>query len=50
MVISGNARFTVLTDRLLRMEYVEEANKGFEDRATTAFLQRNPDKVPSFQT
>ena len=50
-VVSGNARFTVLTDRLVRMEYVADAaNKGFEDRATTAFLQRSLADVPDFQT
>ena len=30
-VVSGNARFTVLTDRLIRMEWAPEAQ--FEDRA-----------------
>lgn len=45
VVISGNARFTVLTPQLIRMEY---SNNGqFEDRATLAFLNRNV-TVPQF--
>jgi alpha-glucosidase (family GH31 glycosyl hydrolase) len=36
---AGNARFTVLTDRLIRMEY--SANAVWEDKATTAMLNRN---------
>lgn len=32
-------RFTVLTDRLIRMEY--DSNNKFEDRATLTFLNRN---------
>ena len=54
----GNARFTVLTDRLIRMEYINTSDSGsgkgkgvgassFEDRATLAFLNRNL-PVPSF--
>eukprot|EP01125_Pyxidicula_operculata_P005865 TRINITY_DN2050_c0_g6_i2.p1 TRINITY_DN2050_c0_g6~~TRINITY_DN2050_c0_g6_i2.p1 ORF type:complete len:1034 (+),score=272.65 TRINITY_DN2050_c0_g6_i2:380-3481(+) len=47
VVISGNARFTVLTPSLIRMEY---GNGGkFEDRATPAFVNRNL-TVPSFTT
>jgi hypothetical protein len=34
-----NARFTVLTETLIRMEYDED--KIFEDRATIAFVNRN---------
>ena len=34
------ARFTVLTDRLIRMEYAYEAGR-FEDRASLAVLHRN---------
>jgi alpha-glucosidase len=33
------ARFTVLTDRLIRMEYAYTKNK-FEDRASLAVLER----------
>ncbi len=44
-VIAGNARFTVLTDRLIRMEWSE---KGvFEDNATLAIVNRNL-PVPKF--
>ena len=38
-VVAGNARFTVLTDRLVRMEWSPEAR--FEDRATLAIVNRN---------
>ncbi len=38
VVTSGNARFTVLTPRLIRMEWSE--NAVFEDRATLSFVNR----------
>lgn len=37
-VIFGNARFTVLTPQLIRIEY--NSNKTFEDRSTLAILNR----------
>ncbi|MFZ0216850.1 MAG: hypothetical protein WAM30_13035, partial [Candidatus Dormiibacterota bacterium] len=37
-VRSGSARFTVLTSRLLRMEWSPDA--GFDDRPTYAFPNR----------
>lgn len=37
-VVSGNARFTVLTDRLVRMEYSDDGH--FEDRPSMAFVNR----------
>ncbi|MGI8906387.1 MAG: TIM-barrel domain-containing protein [Candidatus Sumerlaeaceae bacterium] len=37
-VVSGNARFTVLTPALIRMEYAPDAK--FEDRATYAIINR----------
>ena len=46
-VVVGNARFTVLTDRLVRMEYSESG--AFEDHATLAIVNRNL-PVPSFTT
>ena len=46
-VVSGNARFTVLTDRLIRMEWSE--NGKFEDNATLAIINRNL-PVPAFTT
>jgi alpha-glucosidase (family GH31 glycosyl hydrolase) len=42
---SGNARFTVLTDRVIRMEY--STNKKFNDQASLTFVNRNL-PVPSF--
>lgn len=45
VVVSGNARFTVLTPEMIRIEY---SDKGvFEDRATFAIINRNLD-VPHF--
>ena len=38
-VICGKARFTVLTPRLIRMEWAEDAR--FEDRATLGVVNRN---------
>ena len=46
VVVSGNARFTVLTDRLIRMEWAEDG--VFEDRATLAIVNRNL-PVPGFR-
>ena len=47
IVISGNARFTILTSQLIRMEWSE---KGiFEDKASLVFINRNL-KVPEFKT
>lgn len=44
-VITGHARFTVLTPKLIRMEW--SANKVFEDRASFVFLNRRM-PVPRF--
>ena len=46
-VVAGNARFTVLTDRLIRMEWSEKG--AFEDNATLAIVNRNL-PVPKFTT
>lgn len=46
IVIQGNARFTVLTDRLIRMEWAEDG--VFEDNATLGIVNRNL-AVPSFK-
>ncbi len=45
-VVCGNARFTVLTDRLVRMEWA--ADGKFEDRASLAVVNRNL-PVPAFK-
>lgn len=44
-VVVGNARFTVLTPQLIRMEWSEDGI--FEDRATLTFVNRNL-PVPAF--
>ena len=45
IVVCGNARFTILTSRLIRMEWSE--NGKLEDRATLGVVNRNLD-VPEF--
>ena len=47
VVTSGNARFTVLTPQMIRIEYSDKC--AFEDRATFAIQNRQLD-VPSFAT
>lgn len=48
VVVSGNARFTVLTPEMIRIEY---SDKGvFEDRATFAIQNRRMDAIPRFTT
>ena len=47
IVHAGNARFTVLTSRLIRLEW--SATKTFQDAATWVAIQRNH-SVPSFKT
>lgn len=46
VVVAGNARFTVLTERIVRMEYA--TNGRFEDRPSLAIVNRFLD-VPPFQ-
>ena len=46
VVVAGNARFTVLTPQLIRMEWSEDG--VFEDRATLTFVNRKTD-VPKFK-
>ena len=46
VVTAGNARFTILTDQLIRMEWSEDGQ--FEDRATLTFVNRKTD-VPQFK-
>ena len=45
-VVAGKARFTVLTPRLIRMEWA--ADSQFEDRATLGVVNRNLE-VPAFE-
>ena len=45
MVVCGNARFTVLTSRLVRMEWSKDG--VFEDRATLGIINRDLE-VPAF--
>ena len=46
VVLAGNARFTVLTPQLIRMEWSEDGI--FEDNATLTFVNRNL-PVPTFK-
>ena len=45
VVVSGNARFTVLTSKMIRIEY--SSTGQFEDRATFAIVNRRL-PVPSY--
>ena len=45
-VVAGNARFTVLTPQMIRMEWSEDGK--FEDRATLTFVNRKLE-VPQFK-
>jgi len=47
VVIAGSARFSVLTPRLIRMEYASTSG-AFEDRPTLAFVNRKQ-PVPTFR-
>ncbi|MBO4756262.1 MAG: DUF4968 domain-containing protein, partial [Bacteroidales bacterium] len=46
VVVEGHARFTVLTDRLIRLEWAPSGQ--FEDHATLAIVNRNL-PVPAFK-
>ena len=46
VVVCGNARFTVLTSRLIRMEWSDDGK--FEDNASLCFVNRRTD-VPEFK-
>jgi len=48
VVNAANARFTVLTPEMIRIEYSDSA--VFEDRATFTVINRNLDVVPKFST
>lgn len=50
IVIAGDARFTILTPALIRMEYIPGSGgkaAAFEDRASQAFIRRDL-KIPEF--
>ena len=47
VVLSGNARFTILTDHVIRMEYSRSGS--FTDDASLTFINRHLD-VPTFKT
>ena len=48
VVKSGNARFTVLTPEMIRIEYSDSG--VFEDRATFAVVNRQLETVPQYNT
>ncbi|MEM8835728.1 MAG: TIM-barrel domain-containing protein [Planctomycetota bacterium] len=47
IVAAGNVRFSVLTDRLIRMEWA--ADGAFEDRPSLAFMNRDT-QTPAFES
>ncbi len=48
VIVRDSARFTILTPRLLRLEWSETGD--FEDRSTYAFPTRHVETPPSFKT
>ncbi len=48
VVISGNARFTILTPEMVRIEYSDKGT--FEDHATFAIQNRDLGVIPDFKT
>lgn len=48
VVTVGRARFTVLSDRLLRLEYNSAEGSLFEDRATMFAINRNFETLATF--
>lgn len=48
IVVSGNARFTVLTPEMIRIEYSDQG--VFEDRATFTIQNRQMESVPNYST
>ena len=48
IVVAGNARFTILTDRLIRMEY--SPNGEFTDKASQFAFNRNFSKTEFSKT
>lgn len=48
IVVSGNARFTVLFPEMIRIEYSDSG--VFEDRATFAVVNRRMENIPNFST
>jgi len=47
VIFAGNARFTVLTPRIVRCEYSPEQPPRFDDRATLGVLHRNVPRATS---
>lgn len=48
IVTAGNARFTILTPEMIRIEYSDSA--AFEDRATFAVINRDLGTVPEYSS
>ena len=49
VVVSGNARFSALTARVLRIEYAGAGSGGFDDLPSTTVLDRSPAGAPAFR-
>ena len=47
VVCDAHARFTIISDRLFRCEYVDDPAAGFEDRATLAVVHRRGTNTPA---
>lgn len=48
VVVDGAARFTALTDRVVRIEYAVAGSAGFDDLPSTTVLERSPADAPAF--
>jgi hypothetical protein len=49
VVVAGAARFTALTERVLRIEYAGPGSDGFDDLPSTTVLERSPAGAPPFR-
>ena len=46
---TNKVRISVITDRLFRAEYLDDASLGFEDRATLGIINRVVQPIPTIQ-
>ena len=50
VVVDGAARFTALTDRVVRIEYAGTGSAGFDNPPSTTVLERSPADAPAFHS
>jgi hypothetical protein len=49
VIVDGRARFTALTDRVVRIEYAAAGSAGFDDLPSTTVVERSPAGAPPFK-